>query len=739
MTTRASLREVGSHLGLSALLLALIQLPLYLRLGDAYFLGRADLWGYFGPMAFLMDQVADNGWNPFIFCGTPFAANPQAAVHYPPHLLRSFLVGNAAPMYSMISLYLMQWLHLLLLSLGTWFYLRKQDLSPLAAGTAALLYMTSAALAFRTVQHWQFIAMSAWLPWLLFLLQSAREGGCPQPQVGVSAAPIEATPLRGFRGAFPPSTLRPTLAAGVLFGVTILIGFPQLTLYMSLVLGLFALLHAVLFSRRTRLASLCRATVILAVMVAIGLGVAMPMLLPAYEFGKHTARSKEPGAEAGFLNPKQLDPVADPAALARALSFYPGSNGIRLLGTGGFLLALLSLRHPRRRAVLLHALLFLALLDCCLGPPLPLGQLVALIAPFRVAGPERAAVFAAFFLSVLAAYGLDALRQGTMPSNGLLRHSRASGTPAGGGGGVENVPGRWLTVTAGLLVLLLATNWTLSPSFPVPPLVLAPFVLGLLLLGYMFFKNGSRTLLAIAAVCFVTEQAFWSHHFIHNLVCTNPYPGDTAALWQSPWTEFQNERTTGSKWLENGQLFFLKPAINGYDPLILEPFRQFIVAEGHEKLYNRRVAATEVNPRATSLLRQRIWLLDNIPPAAPPPKSEQVALTERSAEISATDIPGGLRIRTGALAAPASLLLTQPWYPGWSILLNGKAAEPTLFYGLFPTLRLPAGSHEVTLTFASRTVRLGQMIGMLTLASVLTVFFLTLKWRNCRKPPINGV
>ncbi len=59
---------------------------------------------------------------------------------------------------------------------------------------------------------------------------------------------------------------------------------------------------------------------------------------------------------------------------------------------------------------------------------------------------------------------------------------------------------------------------------------------------------------------------------------------------------------------------------------------------------------------------------------------------------------------------PSLLLLTDAYYPGWQVAVDGRPAELIQADGLFRGVLLPSGEHEVTFSFAPRTFQLGFMM-----------------------------
>jgi hypothetical protein len=133
-------------------------------------LATGDAFAYFTPYRDYANAALRAGqlplWNPYLFLGVPFLANPQTAIFYPLHWP---FVGLPAAESLLASLAL----HLWLAGLGAAVYMRRvARLGWLAALVAGLVWSLSGYLGARAGQINQASAM-AWLPWLLTLLEAS--------------------------------------------------------------------------------------------------------------------------------------------------------------------------------------------------------------------------------------------------------------------------------------------------------------------------------------------------------------------------------------------------------------------------------------------------------------------------------------------------------------------------------------------------------------------------------------
>ena len=283
-----------ARLLLSGLLLVLVALALtfnYVLVTDSAKLsGLYDVHRYFGPLAFYMDTCIHSGdfplWNPVTYCGMPYAANPQVAALYPPNLLRSLLTFAPTPYRTQFGLVVLMGLHMLLAFCGTWLLARSHRISRSGAWTAALAF-TFSALMVRRVCEYHFVYTLNWLPLLLFMAKQL----------------LDASAWRG--------KLCWGIAGGLVFGMATLGGFFQIVNYMGVALAAYALFYRLLHpcagtgwrgmtdgGRREAcgtdvLRAWGRDGVTLALLAAVTLLVAAPLLLPAMELAKYTGR--QPG------------------------------------------------------------------------------------------------------------------------------------------------------------------------------------------------------------------------------------------------------------------------------------------------------------------------------------------------------------------------------------------------------------------------------------------------------------
>lgn len=173
----------------AAAALALFVLLLFFRLlFTDRVLASGDILHYFYPYRDYAAAALRAGrvplWNPYIFMGAPFLANPQAAALYPLHWPLSWLPVTR-------QLYWSGALHAWILALGGYALMRRWGMGWLAAVGAGLALAGSGFYG-GLLGHINQMNGAAWLPWLLWALegrwsaektaQKRRKGGTsPRP------------------------------------------------------------------------------------------------------------------------------------------------------------------------------------------------------------------------------------------------------------------------------------------------------------------------------------------------------------------------------------------------------------------------------------------------------------------------------------------------------------------------------------------------------------------------------
>jgi len=321
-------------------------------------------------------------WNPHLYVGAPFVGDVQSALFYPINLV----VWLLSPPLTFRSLEMMSLFHIWWSGLGTYVYLRDHS-SRGAAFLGALAFMFSDLFIIH-FGNLNLIAVASWFPWTFWAFEKARSG-------------------RRWRWA---------VLAGIFLGVGTLAGHPQVTLFIGLALVMDAALWVVL-SGDVRL-KVGVALTRLALTGIVAFGISAVILLPAAELTRHTVRAAwNYGDTVAFsLAPAQWIGMVIPGFFGRSPQFqwslWPrvevGYVGILTLVLAGFAVAM----KPDRRSGQLAALAGMSLLFALGVYSVTHGWLTALVPGLsQLRAPARFVFIFDFALVVLAARGLDALRE----------------------------------------------------------------------------------------------------------------------------------------------------------------------------------------------------------------------------------------------------------------------------------------------------------------------------------------
>lgn len=227
--------------------------PLALRGGALYW---GDVLLYFLPMLEYIQNEIRVGriplWNPYVLNGQPLVGNPQVALFYPTTLALRLLDVDTFLSFTAV-------FHVWLAWVGTYRYLRLLRLTRVSSVLGACTFAGSSAFLAR-MQFPTMIQTMAWLPWVLW---AARR---------VAARPDG----------------RRLCALGVVVGLAVLAGHPQMA-YVALILAMAtALAHA--YRRLAPLEYKLRVTY--AISTSLGLGAALSCVfwLPVAETVRMSSR-----------------------------------------------------------------------------------------------------------------------------------------------------------------------------------------------------------------------------------------------------------------------------------------------------------------------------------------------------------------------------------------------------------------------------------------------------------------
>ncbi|HLZ27871.1 MAG TPA: hypothetical protein VKV73_11180 [Chloroflexota bacterium] len=346
------------------------------------FLGRAlvdyDAFVYFYPQRAFLAQSLLAGhvplWDPYLFLGVPFLANPQTAVLYPPSWL--FVLGPVQAVYTAQLV-----LHTFLAAFFTYLLARRAfGVLPLAAAIGGLAYAFGG-FAVGQVGHLNQISAAAWLP----------------------------AALLAYNRFATTRRVHWVALGAVALALQLLAGHPQETYMTLIVLGIFGAVSAPWRSWR-QLAWCAAGGVGLCV---LGADLAAAQLLPTLELAPLSIRGEGvnwPDAVAGSL-PSYLSVRA---LLPPYWVQSPNTEFLGYVGVTPIVLGLLAVMAGRSRPVLFGVVISFVGLFLALGENNGFYAVVFGSVPgfdtFRV--PARWLLLWQFGVALLAALGADWLGRG---------------------------------------------------------------------------------------------------------------------------------------------------------------------------------------------------------------------------------------------------------------------------------------------------------------------------------------
>lgn len=544
----------------------------------ARLMGIGDAWAHGGPMHFYMDYAIHQGelplWNPLIYCGQPFAANPQSFLFHPPNLIRSLLTFDPTPWKTHVGIAILIWLQVSAGGYGTYLLARRHGLGYGPALAAGFAYAFSGGSITRAIGHWQFHNALMWVPFLLIAALAMVRADTARKRVAYG------------------------LCTGILYGLILLAGTPHFMVLSGFLLGLFVLFYRVAFIDLeapkfvgTTIKRLFGDGLILAMIVIVAALMASPMLLPASEYAQFSPRASSEGGDGVQI----LERFGPEWNLWQLFSIYSGDEtyeGIRGAGAVVFFLAICSIAFIRKREIIFYWLLFLAAVDCSLNEPYLIGKIFFAVSPYQMSGPPRGILLACLPLGLLAAHGLNAMVDAVNTHRERLLRAGA-------------------IVVAAFAVIgtLYYTAWE-HPFIDPPRLVyLLPLAAAVILIIAQWWREPVIIGVVLAMIVF-GETAVWSQTIMAWMAKDNMvYAGDMDAL-DAPQTMWADNRR-GTDKEPNTRMITLDASINGYDPLYIDRVVELITPNNFEADFRRKVFHDEVTAdqiRGHLFLKRSFWL-----------------------------------------------------------------------------------------------------------------------------------
>lgn len=655
-------------------------------------------------------------WNPHIYLGHPFAGDVQSGLYYPPALLLDG-VGALLPRYPLYLTELESLAHILLAAIGTYAFLRRLGRSGVAALLGAFTFGFGGFVTGYPPLQVPVVESIAWLPlFLLGLDETLRE----------------------------PSRKRGVPLAGGALGLSMLAGHYQMVAY----LGLLGLAYAA-FLIGLRPSPCGRVLLRLTAVLVGGTLLGAANLVPGLEFIGYSDRVGASYTElSGGFPWSDLRQLVVPDWLTLWSPMYVGLLPLFLSGV--------ALVRGRRRARLFWsgvALFSLLLSTGRNGPLYPLFyHLVPGFQLFR--SQERAIVAFSFALAVLAAHGLDLLRQSWSRDRGRSLHI---GLLAGGavalGAAAAVLPmepvGFPAAAQRSAAVLGLAAVWRALPdrragAVWLPGAAVLALVLGDLYTSHALvnFQPGSPFQFQLATQVQPTlndeDPALYrvdqplDDSISYGMAGGIDLVQGVGSMKLAAWRDFVemlpelrhwdlssaryviNDREGIGQGAETVDSYLSKDGIQLYVHQLRFPWpRAFLVPEFRvvpDRATALRLLAsqeTDIDPKREALLQK--------PPAAPLRGTRALGFDAPTVRATRPD-PNHLIIHLDEPHDGGWLVVLEPYYPGWRAKGGGKGLPVHPANGPFMALPLEPGIERVTLTFLPSSVLVGVGLSVLGLA-----------------------
>jgi hypothetical protein len=713
--------RAAGRLAWPALLLLLVLVFHARALPPGMAFNAGDLPTYFVPVrAWLLEQVSRGEfplWQRSIDLGFPTLASSEFALfHFTTWLFPFRPVERALTLGLLV--------HVALLVLGGFAWLRRRGLSHGAAGVGALTLGLGGYSSVHLL-HWTFSATAMWLPWTLLALDAFIQSG--------------------RRRWFALAAV--TTAAGWYGGAA------QLAYFNGLLAGGYALVRVL--RERSRWPILLS--------IPAGLLLASPILLAGMEMARLSPRAGGmtafyAGGEYRFESLKILGTLVLPHLFGPSDAWQlKGTHFWEVTGYAGIgVLALALCRRPRSAEGWFFAIVTCVSLAACFGTDSPVWQLLHRYLPgygqFRV--PPRALYLASISLAFLAAEALDGLlsvrdwrADMTAIAAFLALGGAAAWLSSSKGAPVVHaaaaLDARWAWALLGGWALLVVARRQL------PAVAVAAAAVGLhftdLSHHFSSFMSVAEThtlseswpavapapdraapRIALVRPNVVNRLAFhglesaagYSQIFsgrVLDLYVANqsgavrdwtrtPVSGEYGEQWTNPYNPlfplFSASRVTSSIPLRaNASMNPVgKDAVGfQYDYLSPLPLASWVSTYVVQDDDTFRRGLPAFRPLETVVLAP--------PDSQPAPTPPAIPFSRRAVELLERT-NARTRLRVDAPGEGGLVVLQDPWFPGWSVEVDGSPTPLLRANYAFMAASVPAGAHEVTFRYFPRTLPL---------------------------------
>jgi hypothetical protein len=322
-------------------------------------------------------------WNPYLFCGSPFFANPTNQLFYPVNIIFLFLPLNVAINYSFV-------LHVVIAGIGMYLLAFLLIKNSYLAFISAFIFMFSPLFFLRCFAgHLTTLNAYAWIPFIFWSSQ-------------IFLKEKKATYI---------------IITGIFLGVQLLAGHPQTSYYTIIALTAYFLFSILWdYSKNKNSAGFPFLIFSYFAVIFIGLGIAAIRLIPSLEFMRLSDRSANELSFAGAWSfPAQnLLTYLLPEFYGDIVHFpYWGQYVLwEMCGYVGILplvLSIIAIVYQRNRYTLFFFGLAVFALLGSLGEHTPLFKIFYYFLPYysKFRGHSKFLILFVFSIPILAAYGLS--------------------------------------------------------------------------------------------------------------------------------------------------------------------------------------------------------------------------------------------------------------------------------------------------------------------------------------------
>jgi hypothetical protein len=703
-------------------------------------------------------------WNPYQFSGTPMIGNIQACLFYPLGFLYYLMPTDIAYGYSTL-------LHFILGFGFMYLFMRSLGVNQVGCLFSGIVFMLNGDLmAHLFAGHLSFVQNYIWIPLILYFLNRFVNKG----------------------------SLGNAVTAGFSLGFQILGGFPQIAFYTILASSLFILVCGVLSLREKTEVSVIKLGAGWGLFVFVGFALAAVQVFPTYEFTTLSTRAggiSYAMATYESLHPKEILAFLIPDLFGNPIdeTYWRSQDFWHFWESCGYVgilpLFYIFVRGHDNRLIHLRAfavMLVLFSLFLALGKYNPLYPFIYRLpgfGSFRL--PSQIIFLYVFGVAVLSGLGLSRIMDLDWRfARGFWIFSALSGI-------------LMVAILLGLTFFRQEFFFSLFKHFSEGPVTHANlsllyerishsihkgcllFFISLFLLGLAKHRRISPFIHSLLACGIVfTDLYLFGAPFVrtHEFVTS---PEKRNLLSQISQTAVKGRVVTlDSRFSTNDGLRYRFPSIQGYDPLILKKYVDFVLhSQGLPP--NDHVVNLQDVPRPQEklirLLHARQMVLggevkelDNGIPYAflvpkvivkpeesvlefmqtgefdpqkavvfskAPKQGRKLAEDNRPFEGSCHVLSHSteeIRFRVSC-NQPAYLVMSEIWYPGWRASVDGEEREVMCGNYLFRVVSVEEGNHEVIILFVSRPFRIGALLSLATLMCGAWLW-----WRCRRRNSLRG-